>query len=273
MKFQFPCALIFTYAHNAQVALSWGSSSPALSPSVSRFPSYRTMAKTKKTAWKITGGKAPRNALWLAAARQTCYPRDQLMYEFSSRSNIEKVLRTPASEVRNANFHIWIRRPSRPYSDTAQQFEQPLVHDIKDYLVRRPNVEVICDDACRLGLTESIGDSNRYRNFHDDEWDIEDITLNRDETYYGVDASAKQSHRILLYTLNIMGSGESSEHRVDEGLFQFGGLDRVLAYMAVDLFCSRNLGRACNMLHGWGRRSNSLTRTFRSPSFWYCVVP
>ena len=64
-----------------------------------------------------------------------------------------------------------------------------------------------------------------------------------------------------------MGSGESREHRVDDDLFQFGGRDRVLAYVAVGLFCSCNPGRACKMLHGRGSRYNSRKTLLRAPSF------
>ena len=64
-----------------------------------------------------------------------------------------------------------------------------------------------------------------------------------------------------------MSSGEITEHRVDDNLSQFGGRDHVLAYMAVNLFCSCNPGRACKMLQGRGCRSNSLTPLFRAPSF------
>ena len=121
------------------------------------------MAKTKQTARRSTGGKVSRKTIALAAARQTRHGREQLIYEISSRPNIEKAMRTPASEVDSAKFHIWIKGRSRRFSVTAREFEQLLGYHIKEYLVRRPNVEVTCDDSSRLGLSESVGDGNRYR--------------------------------------------------------------------------------------------------------------
>ncbi|CDF38356.1 unnamed protein product [Chondrus crispus] len=130
------------------------------------------MAETKQTARRSTGGKAPRKRIALHAARQTCVGREMMMFELSSSPNIEKGMRTPASPVDSANLHIWLRGRSRRYSVTAQEFVQLLGHHIKDYLVRRPNVEVTCEDAYWLGLPESVGDGNRYRTFSENEWDI-----------------------------------------------------------------------------------------------------
>lgn len=153
-------------------------------------------------------------------------------------------MRTWAFSSIGMNLHFWISGRRRRYDVTAQEFEQLLGSHVSEYLVRRPDVEFTTSDAWRLGLTESIEDSNRYLNFQGVEWDIEEITLSQEGTHYVVDAATKGIHRILTYTLKIMGSGVSTERILENCLIQFGVRDRILAYMAVDAFCSRHPGRA-----------------------------
>ena len=117
----------------------------------------------------------------------------------------------------------------------------------------------------RFGLTNSVNDTSRHNTMTDQEWDISQIYLWKTGVYFGVDASTERSYPIDLYTLKIMGTGNSTTHTVVDGVFRFGGKDRHYAYMAIDAFCSKDFGRVCKMTFGRGREQNPGGAKFLQP--------
>ncbi|CDF35347.1 unnamed protein product [Chondrus crispus] len=213
------------------------------------------MARTKQTAAKSTGGKRPRKQLALKAARFAS--GGHLMFELSSRTDVTKVSKT------GSIFHVWVASRHRRYAVTEQEFKSLLGDHITALLHRKQDEEVSLEEIWRLGLTESLSDTNQYCIIGDGEWNIESIYLDVDNTYYGVDAATNLPHRILLYTLAISGTGNSTTHKIVDDLFQFGGRDRISGFLSIDRFCTDQKGRSLKMIHGRSRAVNPRTLIYR----------
>ena len=109
--------------------------------------------------------------------------------------------------------------------------------------------------------------SSRYRTFAAEEWNIETIYFDEDTgLYYGVDEETKFPHVILLYSLKLMGSGDSTEHVTKDNEFHFGGRDRILAYIKVDKFCHDHPGRRLKMAFNRARGVNNIAHNFFIPT-------
>ncbi|CDF41245.1 unnamed protein product [Chondrus crispus] len=213
------------------------------------------MARTKQTAAKSTGGKRPRKQLALKAA--CVASRSHLIFALSSRTGVTKVSKT------GSIFHIWVASGHRRYAVTEQEFKILLGDHITALLYRKQDEEFSLEEIWRLGLTESLSDTNQYCIIGDGEWNIESIYLDVDNTYYGVDAATNLPHRILLYTLAISGTGNSTTHKIVDDLFQFGGRDRISGFLSIDRFCTDQKGRSLKMIHGRSRAVNPRTPIYR----------
>ena len=154
------------------------------------------------------------------------------MFELSSRSDVEKVSRTPADSVNS--FHVWVARDYHRFDVTEAEFTSLLGIHLTQYVLRKPNEEITLEEIRRLGLTESVSDSNLYCIIGDGEWDIETIFLDAGSSYFGIDVATHLHYCTLLYTLKISGAGDSTTRKVVDNLFQFGERDRVSAYMSID---------------------------------------
>ena len=211
---------------------------------------------TKQAARRSTGGKAPRKDLQIKAARQSgSDPRGHLMDELSSRTDIYKVEKSSATSI-TYNHHIWVMRGKMRYDVTESELRQLLGYHITDFLTRIPVADLSLDDMMRLGLTESVNDSSRYRTFAGEERNIETIYFDDDTGLYcGVHEETKRPHVTLLYSLKITGSGDSTEHVTKDNEFHFGGRDRILAY-------HDHPGRRLNMDFSRAREVNSLAHYF-----------
>ena len=90
---------------------------------------------------------------------------------------------------------------------TESEFRQLLGYHITEFLPRVPEDELSLGDMVRLGLTESVSGSSRYRTFAAEECNIETIYFDEDTgLYYGVDEETKRPHVIQLYSLKSIGS-------------------------------------------------------------------
>lgn len=147
------------------------------------------------------------------------------MYELSSRNDIFKVGKSSATPITH-NHHIWVMRGKMRYDVSESEFRQLLGYHITEFLTRVPDADLSLDDMMRLGLTEFVNDSSRYRTFAAEEWNMKTIYFDDDTgLYYGVDEKNKRPHVILLYSFKIMGSGDSTEHVIQDNEFHFGGRD------------------------------------------------
>ncbi|CDF39433.1 unnamed protein product [Chondrus crispus] len=213
------------------------------------------MARTKQTAANSTGGKRPRKQLALKVARFA--NRGHLMFELSSRTDVTKVSKT------GSIFHIWVASGHRRCDVTEQELKSLLGDHITALLHRKQDEEVSLEEILRLGLTESLSDTNQYCIRGDGEWNIESIYLDVDDTYYDVDATTNLPHRILLYTLAISGTGNSTTHKIFDDPFQFGGRDRISGFLSIDRFCTDQKGKSLKMIHGCSRAVNPRTKIYR----------
>ena len=217
------------------------------------------MDKTKQTARRSTGGKAPRKALQIKAALQSSSdPRGLLIYELSFRTEMYKVGKSSATSI-TYNHHIWVMSGKLRYDVTESEFLHLLGYDITEFLTRVPDADLSLDDMVRLGLTESVNDSSCYRTFTAEEWNIETIYFDDDTgLYYGFDEETKRPPVILLYFLKIRGSEYSSEHVSRDNEFHFGGRDRILGYTKVENFCRDHPGRRLKMAFSQACEVNTL---------------
>ena len=219
------------------------------------------MTRTQQTVQKSTGGKQPRKQLDLNAARVTRDPsREYLMCELLSRSGVTKASKT------GSDFHIWVISGHRRYDVTEPEFRSLLGIHITALLHREQGEKVALEEICRLGLTESTSDTNRYGVIGDGEWNIQEIYLDVDNTCHGVDAATNRPHRILLYTRTVSGTGNSTTHKIVDDVFQFGGRDRTSGFLRIDRFCTDYKGRSLKMIHGRSREANPRTLIYRVSS-------
>ncbi|CDF38697.1 unnamed protein product [Chondrus crispus] len=119
------------------------------------------MAMTKQTAAKSTAGKRPRKQLALKAARVSS--RSHLIFELSSRTDVTKVSK------RGSIFHIWVASGHCRYAVTEQEFKNVLADHITALLYGKQDEEVSLEEIWRLGLTESLLETNQYCLIGDDE--------------------------------------------------------------------------------------------------------
>ena len=101
------------------------------------------MAKTKQTARRSTGGKAPRKHIALKAARVTKQDQDRrnrLMFQFSPRTGIINVSKSSAAALPH-NYYIWLESGHWRYDVTGTEFEALLGHHIPELLHRKEDCE------------------------------------------------------------------------------------------------------------------------------------
>ena len=140
-----------------------------------------------------------------------------MLVELSSRSDVEKDSRTAADSVNS--FNIWVARGHHRFDVTETEFKSLLNIYLTQYVLRKTDEEVTLEEIRLLGPKESVSDSNQYCIIGDGEWDIEKIFLDAGGSYFCIDAASHMKHRILLYTLNISGAGDSTTHKVVDNLF------------------------------------------------------
>ena len=170
------------------------------------------------------------------------------MYKLSSRADIFKVGKSSSTAIAY-NYHIRVMRGKMRIDITESESRQLLGYHNTEFLTRVPDAYLSLDDMVRLGRSESVSGSSRHRTFAAQEWNIETIYFHEDTgLYYGVDEETKRPHVILLYSLQIMGSGDSTEHVIKDNEIQFGGRDPILAYIKVDKFCHDHPVRRLKMV-------------------------
>ena len=147
----------------------------------------------------------------------------------------------------------------RRYDVTEEEFNSLLGHHITALLYCEQGVEVALEELRRLGLTESTSDTNQYCLIGDCEWNIQEIYLDIDNTYYGVDGATNRPHRILLHTLMVSGTGNGTTHKNVDDVFKLGRRDRISGFLIIDRFCTDHKGRSLKMIHGRSRAANPRT--------------
>ena len=187
------------------------------------------------------------------------------MFQLSSRTDIIKVSKSSATDSSPYYYYIWVEIGNRRYDVTRAEFESLLGHYIPELLVRREDCEFTVDDLARFGLKHSFKDTGPHNTMSEQEWDTPQMYLWKTGVYFGVDASTERSNPIDLYTLKIMGMGNSTTHSVVDGVFRFGGKDLHYAYMAIHAFCSKDFGRVCKMTFGLDREQNPGGAKFLQP--------
>ena len=205
------------------------------------------MAKTKQTAKKSTGGTAPRQELAARAARiprrdppaaPGTYRREggqevryrpgeavparanevnfddkshrgirQNLFRWFGREDVQNIRR---SSDHRGRFVVDFGRNRRdPCQVTARELEFLFGPQIVEF-ASDPAISILTAEmACRLGLTESHGDTEKYAECPDDtDWIIEKIWLSKggengelEGCFYASAEGERTGHRIDLYTM------------------------------------------------------------------------
>ncbi|CDF39716.1 unnamed protein product [Chondrus crispus] len=161
------------------------------------------MAKTKQTARRSTGGKAPRKQLGSKAARvsvEELNARERIMWLLSQRTDLMKVSKNEEASPRFP-YHVWVGTRLTRYDLDLTEMLRLFGRHVLVHVSARRKHGVSVDEFSRVGLTESIDDERVYDHVEDETWNIESICYNRlPNKYVAIDARDKSKHAILLYT-------------------------------------------------------------------------
>ncbi|CDF39415.1 unnamed protein product [Chondrus crispus] len=223
------------------------------------------MAKTKQTARRSTGGKAPRKHIASKAARVSVEEhnaRERIMWLLSQRTDVMKVSKNEEASPRFP-YHVWVGPNLTRYDLDLTEMLRLFGRHVVIHFSARGKHGVSVDEFSRVGLTESIDDKRAYDHVEDVAWNIESICYDRlANKYVAIDACDKSKHPILLYTLQVCGGNKSSGHQIQNDKFYTNGRDRVSAYLLIDEWCQKYPGLWLAMSTSGARSESSLASSF-----------